>query len=412
MSPVTWFQLMAMMFLQYYVWGSWYVSMGPYMAQTLHFSGGQIGLAYSTTGIAAIIAPLFMGMIADRFFSAQKVLGILHLLGGLFLWRLSKAEHFPLYFAMLMAHTLCYMPTIALSNAVAFAQMKNAEKQFPYIRVMGTIGWIAAGLVVSFVLRADTTRLPFLMGALVSVALGFYAFLLPDTPPQKRGQTVTVGEIFGLDALRLLRNPSFAVFLAASLMICIPLSFYYSFGSAYLSQGGVQNITGVMTIGQVSETLFMLVIPVFFALLGVKYMLAAGMLAWAARYLLFTFGGPELPGLALWLLAIALHGICYDFFFVTGQIYVEKAAPSDIRGSAQGLLALVTYGIGMALGQIAAGQTVSWFTTGSGDSAAINWFGVWMTPTALALAALVFFVLFFREPAADNRPDTPKETVA
>ena len=412
MSPVTWFQLMAMMFLQYYVWGSWYVSMGPYMAQTLHFSGGQIGLAYSTTGIAAIIAPLFMGMIADRFFSAQKVLGTLHLLGGLFLWRLSKAEHFPLYFAMLMAHTLCYMPTIALSNAVAFAQMKNAEKQFPYIRVLGTIGWIAAGLAVSFVLRADTTRLPFLMGALVSVALGFYAFLLPDTPPQKRGQTVTVGEILGLDALRLLRNPSFAVFLAASLMICIPLSFYYSFGSAYLSQDGVQNITGVMTIGQVSETLFMLVIPVFFALLGVKYMLAAGMLAWAARYLLFTHGGPELPGLALWLLAIALHGICYDFFFVTGQIYVEKAAPSEIRGSAQGLLALVTYGIGMALGQIAAGQTVSWFTTGSGDSAVINWFGVWMTPTALALATLVFFVLFFREPAAGNRPDTPKETVA
>jgi nucleoside transporter len=364
-------QLSGMMFLQYFIWGSWYVTMGPYLGGTLKFSAQQIGLAYSTTALAAMISPFFVGMIADRFFATEKVLAALHLLGGACLFGAAKATTFEAFFALLMAHTLCYMPTLALTNSLAFHQMKDPGKEFPSIRVLGTISWISAGLTVGLLGgRATSTASPFLIGAGVAMAMGLYCFTLPHTPPGKLGQKVTVSDILGLDALSLLKERSFAVFTLGAFLFCIPLTFYFSFVPSYLADLSISNIPGKMTMGQMSEIFFLLVMPFFFVRLGVKWMLAVGMLAWSARYLLFAFGGnpagPEgagLSGLVLMLyLGIILHGICYDFFFVTAYIYVDKKANEAIRAKAQGFIALVTLGAGMFVGSNLSGWVVDRLT--------------------------------------------------
>ncbi len=390
-------QLSVMMFIQFFVWGTWYVAMGVYLP-TIGFTGTQIGFAYSSTGWAAIVSPFIVGMIADRFFPAQIMLGVLHLLGGALLFLASQTTEPTLFFVFLLGHTLCYMPTLALANPICFNQMKDPAAEFPAIRVMGTLAWIAAGFFISM-LGVDNTAWPMKIGAICSVVMGVYSFTLPNTPPKAAGKKTSVNDVLGLNALALFKDRSFAVFMVSSLLICIPLSFYYSFAAAYLTAGGVTNITATMTLGQMSEFFFMLVIPFFFARLGVKKMLLVGMGAWVLRYLCFGFGnGQEL--VALWYLGILLHGVCYDFFFVTGQIYTDMRAPKELQSSAQGLFALMTWGVGMTIGTIASGKVKDFFSSGEGDAAVINWFGLWMVPTALAFAVFVIFLLFFRETAA------------
>ena len=355
-------RLSFMMFLEYFIWSSWYVTMGPYLGGTLNFTGQQIGFAYNCTALAAILSPFFVGMVADRFFATEKILAALHILGGLFLFGVSQAKSFGTFYPVLIGHTLCYMPTLALTNSISFTQMKDPGKEFPSIRVLGTISWICAGLTVGGLLglRATTTALPFQMAAVVSVLMGFYCLTLPHTPPKGTG-AVTVRDVLGLDALQLMKERSFAIFVAAAFLICIPLTFYFSFTPTFLGDCNVTNIPGKMTIGQGSEIFFMLVMPLFFARLGVKWMLMVGMFCWAARYLLFLVGFNSAMIWPLYL-GIALHGVCYDFFFVTAYIYVDKNAPESIRAKAQGFIAFVTLGAGMFVGANLSGLVVETYS--------------------------------------------------
>lgn len=355
-------RLSGMMFLQYWIWSAWYVTMGPYLGGPLGATPQQIGFAYNCTALAAMISPFFVGMVADRFFATEKVLGVLHILGGALMLLAAQATSFSQFYPLLLAHTLCYMPTLALTNSISFAQMKDPGKEFPSIRVLGTISWILAGLAVGLLgTQATTTAKPFLIGGGVSLLMGIYCFTLPHTPPSKVGEKVTVRDVLGLDALSLLKERSFAVFVIGAFLICIPLTFYFSFVPAYLANQGISNIPGKMTMGQMSEIFFMLVMPWFFARLGVKWMLLVGMLCWGLRYVLFLFGAN--PSLVAFLyLGIILHGICYDFFFVTAYIYVDKKAPEAMRAKAQGFIALVTLGAGMFVGANLSGWIVDQYS--------------------------------------------------
>src|SRR5438128_1105690 len=324
MTQTTRLKLSAMMFLQYFVWGAWYVTMGTWLGETLHFSGEQIGLAAGTTALAAMISPFFLGMVADRFLATERILAALHVLGGVVLFFASTQTTFGPFYVVLLVYTLCYMPTLALSNSLSFRQMDDPGREFPPIRVLGTIGWIVAGLFIG-TLGLEATARPLQIAGAASILLGVFCLALPHTPPLETAgskRRATLGTILGLDALKLLRERSFAVFVLGSFLVCIPLQFYYAFANLFLNELTVTNAAGKMTLGQMSEIFFMLVMPWFFRRLGVKYMLLAGMAAWTARYALFAYGNSaEL----VWMLyaGILLHGICYDFFFVTGQIYVD-----------------------------------------------------------------------------------------
>jgi nucleoside transporter len=389
MSSTVRLKLSAMMFLQYFVWGAWYVTMGTWLGETLHFSGEQIGLAAGTTALAAMISPFFVGMIADRFFATERILGVLHLLGAVVLFFVSLQTTFGPFYGVLLAYTLCYMPTLALSNSISFHQMTNPEREFPAIRVLGTIGWIVAGLCIG-TLGLESTALPMRIAAAGSVVLGAFCFVLPHTPPQKKARA-TLRDALGLDALGLLGERSFAVFVLGSFLICIPLQFYYAFANLFLNELHVSNAAGKMTLGQMSEIFFMLVMPWFFRRLGVKWMLLVGMAAWTARYALFAYGNADA---LVWMLyaGILLHGICYDFFFVTGQIYVDRRAPADLRAAAQGFIAFVTLGVGMLIGSWVSGRVVDVFRV----DATHAWDRIWLVPAVGAAAVLVLFALFFR----------------
>ena len=406
--------LSVMMFLEFFIWGAWFVTLGTYLGKGLNFSGSSIGTAYSSMPWGAIFAPFFVGMIADRFFSAQKVLGVCHILGGTVLYCAATQVTAPLpFFTVVLIYALCYNPTLALVNAISFNQMENTEKQFPAIRVFGTLGWIVAGLLVGYLTlkgkSIEDTNIPMQIAALASIIMGVYSFFLPKTPPKALGHKVSVGDVLGLKALRLLKDRSFAIFMTCVLLICIPLAFYYNFTNLFLNEDGVANAAGKMTMGQMSEVFFMLVMPFFFARLGVKKMILVGMLAWAVRYVLFAFGNPT-NLVAMYYVGILLHGICYDFFFVTGQIYVDKKASKDIQASAQGLFALVAYGVGMVIGawisgwvveryQIVEGETIvahQWhpdFASGTGLAA----LGIWLVPAIMAGIVIVLFVVFFKD---------------
>ncbi|MCL4813917.1 MAG: nucleoside permease [Vicinamibacteraceae bacterium] len=393
MDYATRLKLSAMMFLQYFVWGAWYVTMGTWLAETLKFSGEQIGLAYGTTALAAMISPFFVGMVADRFFSSERLLAVLHVVGGVILFYASTQTSFGSLYAVLLAYTLCYMPTLALSNSLSFHQMADPGREFPGIRVLGTIGWIVAGLLVG-TMQLEATAVPMRLAAAASVALGAFSLVLPHTPPQKLGHRPTLGDILGLDALRLFRDRSFAVFVIGSFLVCIPLQFYYAFTNPFLNDIGVSNAAGKMTLGQMSEMFFMLVMPWFFRRLGVKYMLLVGMAAWTARYVLFAYGD---NGTLVWMLysGILLHGVCYDFFFVTGQIYVDSKAPGDLRAAAQGLIAFVTLGVGMFIGSWLSGLVVDGFSTITADGVQRAWQSIWLVPAAGAGAVLLLFAFLF-----------------
>ena len=394
-------RLSTMMFLQFFIWGAWWVTMGTYLLQGLKFTGVQTAQAYSTMPWGAIAAPFLVGMVADRFFAAEKVLAVMHLTGAALLYWVSTITDPVAFFWVLLAYALCYNPTLALVNAIAFNQMASPERQFPAIRVFGTVGWIVAGWMIALLAIEDQAA-PLRVAAGCSALLGLFAFALPHTPPKSLGRKVGVRDVLGLDALRLMKDRSFAVFVLGSLLICIPLAFYFSFTNAFLNERGVENAAGIMTMGQMSEVVFMLVMPFFFVRLGVKRMLLVGMLAWFGRYLLFAFGNAQ-ELVFMYYLAIILHGICYDFFFVTGQIYVDNIAPKEIQASAQGFITLVTYGVGMLIGNWISGPIVDMYAKEVGGAVVHDWTAIWLWPAAMSLIVILLFAFFFRsqgKPAA------------
>jgi len=400
-------KLSVMMFLQYFVWGAWSVTMGTWLAETLRFSGEQIGLAYGTTAVAAMISPFFVGMIADRFFATERLLAVLHMIGALVLFYASTQTSFVPLYLVLLAYTLCYMPTLALSNSLSFRQMSDPGREFPGVRVLGTIGWIVAGLLVG-TMGLEATAMPMRLAAVGSIVLGTFCLVLPHTPPQKSGHRVRWSDVLGLDALKLLGDWSFAIFVLGSFLICIPLQFYYTFTNPFLNELNVTNAAGKMTLGQMSEIFFMLVMPWFFRRLGIKYMLLAGMAAWAARYLFFAGGN---NGSLVWMLyaGIILHGVCYDFFFVTGQIYVDRKAPGDLRAAAQGFIAFATLGVGMFIGSWLSGKVVDVFSV---SETRHMWDRIWLVPAAGAAAVLILFAVFFRGPEETETMVQSEEHVA
>lgn len=400
MKTTTYLQLALMMFLNFFVWGIWFVTMGTYLSTRLGASGIEIGVAYGTQSLGAIIAPFVIGLIADKYFAAQRILGILHLFGALLLYFISQEASFNGFYPYLLVYMIIYMPTLALVNAISFKQLSNPEKEFSFIRVWGTIGWIAAGLLIGWMTleKNGTLEQTFKIASLVSLVLGVYSFALPHTPPPKAGTSTSIGQILGLDSLRLLKDKNFLIFFMASLLICIPLAFYYQETNIFLNEVGVINAASKMTLGQMSETLFLFLMPFFFIRLGIKKMLLIGMLAWVLRYLLFGFGD---AGSGMWLLygGIILHGICYDFFFVTGQVYTDQKAGEKNRSSAQGMITLATYGVGMLVGFWLAGLIAEQYKTVEGH----DWTSIWMIPAAISALILVAFLIFFKDPSAENK---------
>lgn len=400
-------RLSAMMFLQFFIWGAWYTTIGVYM--------GELGMndlthwPFTVNPIAAIVAPFFIGLIADRFFATEKVIATLHLVGGAILFVVPQTTASPvLFISLLLAYNLCYMPTLSLTTSLAFHNITDQEKQFPIIRVFGTVGWIVAGLSISFIFSkliggmAEKTAIPLYASACASILLGLYSFTLPHTPPKAAGEKVSWRSIAGIDALKALSSKSFFIFVLCAFLICIPLAVYYNFTQIYLGTSGFVNIAGVQTIGQMSEFLFMLLMPLFFVRFGVKKMLLIGMFAWVVRYGLFALGAPESIQWMI-LIGIALHGICYDFFFVTGQIYVDKKSTDKIRGQAQGFLVLITYGVGMLIGAQIAGFVYNSFL---GDGNALTpeqWKQFWWLPAGFAAFVFVLFAALFKDDVAKSK---------
>lgn len=392
-------RLSCMMFLQFFIWGGWFVTLGTFLGQNIQANGGQIGMAFSTQSWGAIIAPFFIGLIADRYFNAERLLGILHLIGALLMFLMYQASDFSSFYPLVLGYMLAYMPTLALVNAVSFRQLRSPELEFGQIRVWGTLGWIVAGLVISYVfswdaqsaIAAGALKNTFLMCAMVSLLLGLYSFTLPATPPAGRDAGQSLSAILGLDALKLLKDRNFAVFFISSVLICIPLAFYYQNANPFLTNIGVENATGKMTLGQVSEVLFMLLLPLFLKHFGIKLTLVLGMAAWVLRYVLFAYGDAG-NGVWLLILGIALHGICYDFFFVSGQIYTNSKAGTAIQNAAQGLITLATYGVGMLIGFSVAGKVTETYSSELG----IVWQNIWLFPAGFAAAVLVLFALTFK----------------
>lgn len=411
-------QLSAMMFLNFFIWSIWFVTMGTYLTKgNIAASGAQTGLAYGTQCLGAIIAPFIIGMIADRFFAAQKILGVLHLVGAGLLYYISTQTAFTSFYSLLLIYMIVYMPTLALVNAIALKQVSDAEKQFGSIRMWGTIGWIIAGLLIAWmawepssevmeagsragatveekaalVAAASRLQITYVVAAVVAAAFGIFSFFLPNTPPPKAGKTVSVAEVLGLDALKVLKDKNYLVFFIASILICIPLAFYYGQTNQFLGEVGMPKAAGKMTMGQMSETLFLFLMPLFFARFGTKKMLLIGMAAWVVRYALFAYGD---TGSNMWMLyaGIILHGICYDFFFVTGQIYTDQKAGERVRSSAQGLITLATYGVGMYIGFYLAGMYVDKYKTGDLH----NWQAIWIFPCLFALGVALLFWVFFK----------------
>lgn len=390
-----------MMFLEFFIWGGWFVTMGSFLGSNLGASGAETGMAYSTQSWGAIIAPFIIGMIADRYFNAEKILGVLHLVGAVLMYMMSQATEFSTFYPYVLGYMITYMPTLALVNSVSFNQMSDPAKQFPMVRVWGTIGWILAGLAISFLFKWDSEANiangmlsnTFVMVAIASVALGVFSFFLPKTPPTaNRNKKASISDILGLDALKLLKDRNFLIFFLSSFLICIPLAFYYQNISLFLTEYKVDNSTAWASLGQISEVAFMLLLPFFFKKYGFKNTVLFGMLAWVIRYVLFAYGN---NGDLFFMLitGIALHGICYDFFFVSGQIYTDSKAGEKVKSAAQGLITLATYGIGMLVGFWVAGKIVDANLVESGLH---SWESIWIFPALFAVGVLIVFALLFK----------------
>lgn len=401
MKTTTRIQLSFMMFLEFFIWGGWFVTMGIFLPSTLNASGAESALAYSTQSWGAIIAPFIIGLIADRYFNAERILGVLHLLGAVLMYQMATADNFAVFYPYVLGYMIAYMPTLALVNSVSFNQMSNPATEFSPIRVFGTIGWIIAGLSISYIFKWDSPdavangalRNTFLMTGMASLILGIFSFTLPKTPPKGKQEGVTVSGILGLDALKLLKDRNFLVFFVSSVLICIPLAFYYQHAAQFLGEISVENPAGKMTIGQISEVLFMLLLPVFFTRFGFKKTILVGMLAWTIRYFLFSIGDAG-SGVYLLLMGIALHGICYDFFFVSGQIYTDSKAGDSVKSAAQGLITLATYGVGMLIGFAIAGQITDSYALAEGGH---DWKQIWTFPALFAIGVFALFAIFFKK---------------
>ncbi len=398
-------KLSVMMFLEFFIWGAWFVTLGTYLLTNLKTSATEVGVAYLTQSIGAIVAPFIIGLIADKYFSAQKILGVLHLIGGALLWLSSTATDFSAFYPYVLLYMIVYMPTLALVNSISFRQMTNPSKEFPPIRVLGTLGWIVAGFAIGWLGWEKTGSLALTLktASIASFILGLFSFTLPATPPVKKDQATSLSDILGLDAIRLLKNRSYLVFFLASVAICIPLAFYYNFTNPFLNEVGMQGAAGKQAFGQVSELVFMALMPLFFVRLGVKKMLAVGMLAWVLRYVFFAYGNIE-SNYWMLIMGIVMHGICYDFFFVTGQIYTDNLAGEQFKSAAQGFITLATYGVGMLIGFSISGPIVDSYKTGADSH---NWQQVWLIPAGIAAVVLVLFLLLFKE-----RPGQIKDSSA
>jgi nucleoside transporter len=401
MKLTTRIQLSLMMFLEFFIWGGWFVTLGTFLSANLTASGTQTGQVFSTQSWGAIIAPFIIGLIADRYINAEKILGALHIIGAILMYQMYNASDITVFYPYALVYMILYMPTIALTNSVSFNQMKNPEKEFSNIRVWGTIGWIVAGLLISYLFHWDTKentakgllKNTFLMAGIASMVLGLLSFTLPKTPPSKKpGEKVSLKQILGLDALKLLKDKNFAIFFIASILICIPLAFYYQNANSFLSNIGVSAPTGKMTIGQISEVLFMLLLPLFFARFGFKKTILVGMLAWALRYALFAYGNAGDLSFMI-IIGIALHGVCYDFFFVSGYIYTNSKAGEQYKSAAQGLITLATYGVGMLIGFEIAGRITDAYKLSDGT---FDYKMIWIIPAAIAAVVFLLFALLFK----------------
>jgi nucleoside transporter len=391
MKPIVFAKLSLMMLLEYFIWGAWYVTLSTYMATMLGSSGIQIGAAYSALAIATMISPFFVGMVADRFFAAQRIMGILHIVGAALLYIAHQVQDNTAFYWIVLFYSLLYMPTIALSNNIAFSQMTDPGRQFPWIRVFGTLGWIVAGLMI-IALDIEGSQVTFQLAAAASLALGIFSYFLPNTPPKGKVVSASAGSAIGTEAFVLFKDKPYLIFFIAAILVCIPLSFYYGFANLFLNQIGLEDAAGKMTLGQFSEALFILAIPFLFNRIGVKNMLLMGMTAWVLRYICFAYGNVDAN---LWMLyaGIILHGICYDFFFVTGYMYTEKKAGEKIKNAAQGLFTFATYGAGMFIGTWFSGFVTDYYTT----DGVYQWKEIWYVPAYIAVAVIFYFIFFFKE---------------
>ncbi len=404
-------RLSLMMFLQFFIWGCWFVTLGTFLGANFQATGAQTGLAFSTQSWGAIIAPFIIGLIADRYFNAERILAVLHLAGAALMYLMFRSESFEQFYPYVLAYMIAYMPTLALVNSISFRQLTDPSRQFSFVRVWGTVGWIVAGLLISLVFHWDAKeavaqgalRNTFATCAVVSLLLAMFSLTLPATPPTvDRKGAFSLRAALGLDALALLKDRNFRLFFVSSVLICIPLAFYYQNASPFLTEIGTENATGKLTIGQMSEVAFMLLLPVFLLRFGIKKTLLLGMLAWAVRYALFAYGGPDNIS---WMLitGIALHGICYDFFFVSGQIYTDSKAGTHYRSAAQGMITLATYGVGMLIGFSVAGAVSDKFNA----NGVHDWFQIWIWPAGFAAVILVLFALLFRNEAITYEKSKP-----
>jgi nucleoside transporter len=392
-------KLSVFMFLQYLVWGSWYVSLGTYLANALKFSGDQIGYAYGAFAIGSMISPFFVGLIADRYFASEKMLAVLGIAGGLGLCALPQLTTFWPFYGVLILYCALYTPTLALGNSLSLHHLADSRVDFPRVKVYSAVGWIASGLVIS-ALKAEQTSLQFYFAGGVSLLMGLFSLSLPHTPPKKIGQAVTVAEVLGLDALALMKKPSFAIFIGCMFLICIPLYFYFVMIGVYLTELKWEYIAAKLTLAQVSDVIFLTLLAALLKNLGYKKTILLGILAWVARYFLLA-GSVGLASVQSLLIfgAILLHGVCYDFLFIAGQLYVDGEANERIRGACQGFIAFILWGVGAFVGTTLAGRVMDYYS--HKDAAGVvthDWQAIWMTPALGAAAVLVVFLLFFKEP--------------